>query len=191
MPHLNTFIPALHYGLSKIRSMPPPNPSVAVQQQAHEYLINLRESKPIQPVRLSYEQKLDNKEELFPGPRQRFNWESYMRPYIYFPRLYGFPVEKATSMVESVCLVSESGPAPENESDPDRLMELLNLIQMNKNLEETERRLDEGGVLKRKLELEVHEVKTKCLKRFNGEADELKGNVKTILFQISAVAVPI
>ncbi|XP_062842638.1 protein TASOR [Trichomycterus rosablanca] len=187
MPHLNTFIPALHYSLSKIRVIVPSNPSAAVQQQAYEYLTSIRESKPVQPVRLSYDQKLDYKEEVFPGPRQRFNWESYMRPYTYFPRLFTIPVEKATSMVESLCSVPDSGSAPETEdcmkdqSDPERLMELLNLIQMNKNLEETvliERRLEEvaSGAhgLKRKLEEEVQEVNSKCLKRANGQADELK-----------------
>lgn len=45
MPHLNTFIPALHHSLAKVRCNPPSDLSAGVELQAREYLSGCKEGK--------------------------------------------------------------------------------------------------------------------------------------------------
>ncbi|KAI5093383.1 protein TASOR [Silurus meridionalis] len=182
MPHLNSFIPAYHYALSKVRCNPPPNLSAGVEQQAREYLSSLYESKPIQRIRLNYDVKLDDREKLFPAPKQRFNLEGYIRSYFYNPSLYTMPVEKAKNLVEKFRCVSASRTDPETAdsaeafSDPEGMNGLLNFVQMNKIKEAKPKEVasDTQG-LKRKSEEEERNVTAKCSRMAtpsNGEAEE-------------------
>ncbi|MCJ8744545.1 hypothetical protein PDJAM_G00119910 [Pangasius djambal] len=184
MPRLNSFIPAYHYALSKVRCNPPANLSAGVEQQALEYLSSLHESKPIQRVRLDYDIKLDDREKLFPAPRQRFKWENYIHSYFYSPGLYVMPVEKAKNMVEMFRYVLESSTDREPtdtaqaHSDPEGMSELLKLMQVKKTKETKQKEvpLDTHG-LKRKLEEEVQNVSAKCSRMAtpsNGEPEEVQ-----------------
>uniref|UniRef100_A0A4W4FAB1 Transcription activation suppressor a n=1 Tax=Electrophorus electricus TaxID=8005 RepID=A0A4W4FAB1_ELEEL len=138
MPRLGCFIPAFHYALNKVRANPPAILSAGVEQQAYDYLSSLREGKLVQRARLDYDHKLDEREKLFPAPRQKYNWESYVRSYFYAPGMFTMPVEKAKNMVDllwcppEACMEIQDG--NEAPADPERLKELLKLIQMNKNL---------------------------------------------------------
>lgn len=190
MPCLNSFIPAYHYALSKVRCNPPPNLSAGVEQQAREYLSSLHESKPIQRVRLDYDIKLDDREKLFPAPRQRFKWESYIDSYFYSPGLYTMPVEKARNLVETFRCVPESGTdlettdAPKAFSEPEGIKEeFLKLIQMNKIKEAKQKDVpSETRGLKRKVEEEAQYTGAKCSRMAtpsNGEVEEGQGRQKT------------
>lgn len=149
-PHLDPFIPALHFALNKVRgspqTSPPPNPSVAVTEHIANYLSGQREGKLLPRVNISYDQKLDERERLFPAPRNKLNLEAYLRSYIYCPNLYCIPVAKAESMTESsqnsseCCTASNQELAaegsgsngPEVDKDPERVQQLLKLIQIQK-----------------------------------------------------------
>ncbi|KAL6464892.1 hypothetical protein MHYP_G00272090 [Metynnis hypsauchen] len=176
MPHLDSFIPAFHYALGKVRCNPPANLGAGVEQQVHDYLSSIREGKLIQRVRLDYDHKLDEREKLFPAPRQKYNWENYVRSYFYNPHLFTMPVENAKKMVEELGCVpesstdSETADGVEAHSDPERLKELLKLIQIKKNLAAKQKgnESDEGASdtrgLKRKSEDEANETSPKCMK---------------------------
>lgn len=185
MPHLNSFIPAYHYALSKVRCNPQANVSAGVEQHAHEYLSNLQESKPIQRVRLDYDSKLDDREKLFPAPRQRFKWEGYIDTYFYSPGLYTMPAEKAKNLVEMFRCVPECSTAPET-TDPDEALgdlegihKLLKLMHMNKIKEAKQKKVPlDTQVLKRKVEEEPQNISAKCSRMAtlgNGEAEEGQG----------------
>ncbi|XP_058230275.1 protein TASOR isoform X2 [Hemibagrus wyckioides] len=182
MPRLNSFIPAYHYALSKVRCNPPANLSAGVEQQAHEYLNSLHESKPIQRVRMDYDIKLDDREKLFPAPRQRFNWEGYIHSYLYNSGVYTMPVVNAKKMVEMFRCVPEFRPDPETtdaseaHGDPEGMTELLkNLLEVNKRKEAKQKTLLDAHGLKRKLEEEEQNSSAKCSRMAtpsNGEGDE-------------------
>lgn len=126
MPQHESFVSALHSALSKARADPPTDPSACVQQAVCEYLTNLRLGKPVQRVRTDYDPKLDVREKLFPAPRQKTNWEPFLRPYIYSPGLFTLAHGSLKTAVEEL---GGTGSAQEN---PERVKELLELIQLNK-----------------------------------------------------------
>ncbi|KAL0161797.1 hypothetical protein M9458_045522, partial [Cirrhinus mrigala] len=126
MPQHDSFISALHYALNKARGEPPADLSAAIEQQVYDYLTNLREGKPLQRIRTDYDPKLDVREKLFPAPRQKTNWESFMRPYIYKPVVFTMLLENVKKKTD----VSAGKTAPHN--DPEKVKELLKLIQLNK-----------------------------------------------------------
>ncbi|KAF5899220.1 protein TASOR [Clarias magur] len=194
MPHLNSFLPAYHYALSKVRCNTPPNLSAGVEQQAHEYFNSLHESKPIQRVRLDYDVKLDDREKVFPAPRQRFHWEGYIRSYFFNPGLYTMPVQKAKNIIEKFGCVPESSTDPgtvdssEDHGDPEGTNKDLKLLQTNKTKEAMlkEMRLDTHG-LKRKLEEDAQNVSAKCSRMAapsNGEAEDQAENSCTSLTDV-------
>lgn len=163
IPHLNSFIPAYHYALSKVRCNPPVNLSAGVEQQAHEYLIGLCESRPIQRVRLDYDIKLDDREKLFAAPKQRFNWESYIKSYFYSPGPYTMPVEKAKNLVEMFRGVPESSTDPETTDKAEAKQKEV---------------LPDTHGLKRKVAEEAQNMSAKCSRMAspsNGEAEESQG----------------
>ncbi|KAK3512544.1 hypothetical protein QTP70_015631, partial [Hemibagrus guttatus] len=182
MPRLNSFMPAYHYALSKVRCNPPTNLSAGVEQQAHEYLNSLHESKPIQRVRIDYDVKLDDREKLFPAPRQRFNWEGYIHSYFYNTGVYTMPVVNAKKLVEMFRCVPESRTDPETtdateaHGDPEGMTELLKkLLQMNKRKEAKQKMLLDTHGSKRKLEEEEQNLSAKCSRMAtpsNGEGEE-------------------
>uniref|UniRef100_A0A8B9JPC5 Transcription activation suppressor a n=1 Tax=Astyanax mexicanus TaxID=7994 RepID=A0A8B9JPC5_ASTMX len=191
MPHLDSFIPAFHYALSKVRSNPPSNLGSGVEQQAHDYLSSLREGKLVHRVRLDYDHKLDEREKLFPAPRQKYNWENYVRSYFFSPHLFTMPVEKAKNMVETLRYIPpesssdmEAKGGIEPHQDPEKLKQLLKLIQLSKDQKvakkkesDSEEGASESHGLKRKIEDEENELSPKCQKTSslnNGKPGESK-----------------
>ncbi|XP_066526927.1 protein TASOR isoform X2 [Hoplias malabaricus] len=174
MPHMDTFIPAFHHALAKVRCNPPANLGAGVEQQAYDYLSSIREGKLIQRVRLDYDHKLDEREKLFPAPRQKYNWENYVRSYFHNPHLFTVPVQKAKNMVEKLRCVPESEAA---EGDPEKMKELLKLIQMSKKVAKqkgngAEERASDALGLKRKVEEETHNISPKCLRMSSISSEE-------------------
>ncbi|XP_052445074.1 protein TASOR-like isoform X1 [Carassius gibelio] len=159
MPQHDWFVSALHCALSKARSDPPADLSTAVEQQVYDYL---REGKPLQHVRTNYDPKLDTREKLFPAPRKKTNWESFVRPYIYQPAVFTMLLESVKKKVEELRVQTE-GAAIHN--DPDKVQELLKLIQRNKKsskgTEGDPEPAQDPCMLKRKLDLDAHEGSSK------------------------------
>lgn len=189
MPHLDSFIPAFHYALCKVRCNPPANLGAGVEQQAQDYLSSVHEGKLIQHIRLDYDHKLDEREKLFPAPRQKYNWENYVRSYFFNPHLFAVPVDNAKIMVEKFSCVPESSTDMETTDDVElhteqEKLKLLKLIKMKKNGAkqkgiETEVGASEAHDLKRKLQEESNEVSPKSLKMDSLSSGEGEGMLKT------------
>ncbi|XP_041080285.1 protein TASOR isoform X2 [Polyodon spathula] len=162
MPHLMTFIPALHYGLMKSRNNTSTGPNIAVERCARDYLRNLSEGgwKRIREfVLYEYDQKLDEKRVLFAAPYVKTNIDKALHFYIYESNTFKLSVSRAREMVESSLRVqecsregsegkceskrfgrengSEHAPLSQNTGhnamdDPEKLKELIHLIQSRK-----------------------------------------------------------
>ncbi|XP_042604773.1 protein TASOR-like isoform X2 [Cyprinus carpio] len=162
MPQHDCFVSALHCALSKARGEPPADLSAAVEQQVYDYLTNLREGKPLQRIRTDYDPKLDAREKLFPAPRQKTNWESFVRPYIYKPAVFTMLLESVKKKVEELRVQTERAAT---HNDPDKVQELLKLIQRNKKSskgqEGDSELVEDACTLKRKLDLDAHEGSSK------------------------------
>ncbi|XP_051550354.1 protein TASOR isoform X2 [Myxocyprinus asiaticus] len=169
MPQHDTFISALHYALSKARGDPPTDLSATVEQQVYDYLTNLHEGKPLQRLRTDYDSKLDVREKLFPAPRQKSNWESFMRPYIFNPTAFTMLLERVKQKVEELQVQKDlSTEQTDPPSDPEKVKELLKLIQINKRNSkgtlsgaESPDVVEDSCMLKRKLELDAPEGNSK------------------------------
>ncbi|XP_052395598.1 protein TASOR [Carassius gibelio] len=166
MPQHDSFISALHYALSKAHADPPADLSTAIEQQLYDYLTNLREGQSPQRIRTDYDPKLDVREKLFPAPRQKTNWESFMRPYIYKPSVFTMLLENVKKKVEELriqTVVSAQKTAPHN--DPVKVKELLKLIQLNKKSSKGKAGdpevTEDTYTLKRKVDLHAHEARSK------------------------------
>uniref|UniRef100_A0A8C2FYR5 Transcription activation suppressor a n=1 Tax=Cyprinus carpio TaxID=7962 RepID=A0A8C2FYR5_CYPCA len=166
MPQHDLFISALHYALSKSRGDPPADLSTAIEQQVYDYLTNLREGQSPQRIRTDYDPKLDVREKLFPAPRQKTNWESFVRPYIYKPAMFTMLLESVKKKVEELrdqTIVSAQKAAPHN--DPVKIKELLKLIQLNKKSAKGKpgdpEATEDTYTLKRKVDLDAHEGSSK------------------------------
>uniref|UniRef100_A0A8C1TNA6 Transcription activation suppressor a n=1 Tax=Cyprinus carpio TaxID=7962 RepID=A0A8C1TNA6_CYPCA len=166
MPQHDLFISALHYALSKSRGDPPADLSTAIEQQVYDYLTNLREGQSTQRIRTDYDPKLDVREKLFPAPRQKTNWESFVRPYIYKPAMFTMLLESVKKKVEELrdqTIVSAQKAAPHN--DPVKIKELLKLIQLNKKSSKGKpgdpEATEDTYTLKRKVDLDAHEGSSK------------------------------
>uniref|UniRef100_A0A8C1PA78 Transcription activation suppressor a n=1 Tax=Cyprinus carpio TaxID=7962 RepID=A0A8C1PA78_CYPCA len=166
MPQHDLFISALHYALSKSRGDPPADLSTAIEQQVYDYLTNLREGQSTQRIRTDYDPKLDVREKLFPAPRQKTNWESFVRPYIYKPAMFTMLLESVKKKVEELrdqTIVSAQKAAPHN--DPVKIKELLKLIQLNKKSSKGKpgdpEATEDTYTLKRKVDLDGHEGSSK------------------------------
>eukprot|EP00063_Salmo_salar_P046636 XP_014021471.1 PREDICTED: protein FAM208A-like isoform X1 [Salmo salar] len=108
MPQLNSFVPALHHALVKVRCNPPADLSAGVERQARDYLSGLYHGKQRHIPMTEYDAKLDDWGKLFPAPKHhKLNMEGYLRSYIYNPNLYTMPVVQAKEMVESYCTVPD------------------------------------------------------------------------------------
>ncbi|KAG9337078.1 hypothetical protein JZ751_029846 [Albula glossodonta] len=110
MPQLDTFVPALHYALMKVRSNPPVDLGAGVERQARDYLSSRDEGKVRQYYMNEYKQNLDEREKLHAAPKQRHNLEGYLRSYIYRPNVYLLAVVQAREMVESLRRAPEYSP---------------------------------------------------------------------------------
>lgn len=166
MPQHDSFISALHYTLSKSRGDPPADLGTTIEQQVYDYLTNLCEDKPVQRVRTDYDPKLDVREKLFPAPRQKTNWESFMRPYIFNPAKFTMVQEDVKKKVEQLQFhpdPSTGKAVPHN--DPVKVKELLKLIHMNRKGSQGEmgspEAMEDTCALKRKVYLDGHEESSK------------------------------
>ncbi|KAJ8361018.1 hypothetical protein SKAU_G00175430 [Synaphobranchus kaupii] len=174
MPQLDTFIPALHYALMKLRSNPPSELGSGVERQARDYLSGQDEGKVRLYYMNEYKLNLDEREKLHPAPKQKHNLEGYLRSYIYRPDVYLLAVVQAREMVESLRRVPEYSPVSDWEgsdgpgsgaaaaqaaaqangahvapgaqadNDPEKMRELLKLIQMWKRNEGEARQAGEA-----------------------------------------------
>ncbi|XP_058615394.1 protein TASOR isoform X2 [Onychostoma macrolepis] len=173
MPQHDWFVSALHCALNKARAEPPADLSAAVEQQVYDYLTNLREGQPLQRARTDYDPKLDAREKLFPAPRQKTNWESFLRPYIYKPAVFTLLLESVKKKVEELQVQTERAAS---HSDPDKVQELLKLIQLNKKSSKGQEgdpdAVEETCSLKRKVDLDAHEGSSKRLR--NQPSEELR-----------------
>uniref|UniRef100_A0A671K3I8 Protein TASOR-like n=1 Tax=Sinocyclocheilus anshuiensis TaxID=1608454 RepID=A0A671K3I8_9TELE len=162
MPQHDSFISALHYALNKARGDPPADLSATIEQQVYDYLTNLREGQSPQRIRTDYDPKLDVRDKLFPAPRQKTNWESFVRPYIYKPTMFTMLLENVKKKVEELHVQTERA-APHN--DPVKVKELLKLIQLNKKSSKGKAGDPEASgdtyTLKRKVDLDAHEGSSK------------------------------
>ncbi|KAK1161554.1 protein TASOR-like [Acipenser oxyrinchus oxyrinchus] len=162
MPHLMTFIPALHYGLMKSRNNTSTPPNIAVERCAKDYLRNLPEGgrKRIREfVLYEYDQKLDHKKALFTPPYVKTNIDKALHFYLYESNAFKLSLSRVREMVESSLRVPESSressegkceskrlgwgngsehaPLSQKTShnamdDPEKLKELIHLIQSRK-----------------------------------------------------------
>nr|XP_055073530.1 protein TASOR isoform X1 [Misgurnus anguillicaudatus] len=133
LPQHDLFIPALHYALNKARSDSPADPSTAVEQHIHDCLTNLKEGNFLQRMRIVYNPKLDVREKLFPAPRKKINWEGFMRSYIYNPKVYTIVLERVKNKMEELRVrTTPSNKKTDPHADPEKVKELLKLIQLNK-----------------------------------------------------------
>ncbi|XP_016112698.1 protein TASOR-like, partial [Sinocyclocheilus grahami] len=162
MPQHDSFISALHYTLNKARGDPPADLSATIEQQVYDYLTSLREGQSPQRIRTDYDPKLDVRDKLFPAPRQKTNWESFVRPYIYKPAVFTMLLENVKKKVEELRVQTERA-APHN--DPVKVKELLKLIQLNKKSSKGKAGDPEASgdtyTLKRKVDLVTHEGSSK------------------------------
>uniref|UniRef100_A0A673LHP3 Protein TASOR-like n=1 Tax=Sinocyclocheilus rhinocerous TaxID=307959 RepID=A0A673LHP3_9TELE len=165
MPQHDSFISALHYALNKAHGDPPADLSATIEQQVYDYLTNLREGQSPQRIRTDYDPKLDVRDKLFPALRQKTNWESFVRPYIYKPAVFTMLLENVKKKVEELRVQTERA-APHN--DPVKVKELLKLIQLNKKSSKGKagdpEALGDTYTLKRKVDLVAHEGSSKRLK---------------------------
>ncbi|XP_057181536.1 protein TASOR isoform X2 [Triplophysa rosa] len=181
IPQHDSFISALHYALSKSRSNPPADPSTVVEQHIYDYLKNLQEGKVLQRIRTDYKTTLDIRETVFPAPKKKSNWESFMRPYIYNPAMFTMILERVKKKVEELRVQTElSAVQSDPHNDPEKVKELLKLIQMKRNSKEKLSSAGEIGspavvedacVLKRKMEVDTHEGNSK---RHRNQLEELR-----------------
>ncbi|XP_035243385.1 protein TASOR isoform X2 [Anguilla anguilla] len=171
MPQLDTFIPALHYALMKVRSNPPADLGAGVERQARDYLSGRDDGKVRLYYMNEYKQNLDERDKLHPAPKQKHNLEAYLRSYIYRPDVYLLAVVQAREMVESLRRAPEYSPVSDWEgsdgqgpgatsagaaaqangahgaqadNDPEKMRELLKLIQMWKRNEGEARQVGEA-----------------------------------------------
>ena len=179
LPQLNVFVPALHFALNKVRctpqASPPANPGTAVAQQVCDYLSGQREGKLLPRVHVDYDQKLDDRERLFAAPRNKVNLDAYLHSYICCPNLYYIPVANAQAMMDSPQKPPEEGrPAassrelaaegsgsgsngPGVDEDPEKVQQLLKLIQIQKQQAGKALEASPAVTLKRKWEEEEEE----------------------------------
>ncbi|KAJ8378731.1 hypothetical protein AAFF_G00236510 [Aldrovandia affinis] len=205
MPQLDTFMPALHYALMKVRSNPSADLAAGVERQVRHYLSRRDDGKVRLYYMNEYKQNLDEQEKLHPAPKQKHNLEGYLRSYIYRPNVYLLAVVQAREMVDTMRRPPEYSPVsdwegsdgqpPEHkgvgaqangahgvplsqaDNDPEKMRELLKLIQMWKRNEGEAWHAGEGGGegpegrgweacgLKRKLEEETAVTTFKYLRR--------------------------
>ncbi|KPP72892.1 protein FAM208A-like, partial [Scleropages formosus] len=200
MPQLDGFIPALHYALMKVRTNPPADLSAGVQRQAWDYLSG-RECGNVRLYYMNeYKQNLDERDQVRAAPRKPHSKErTCLRSYICCPGSYVLTIRQARDMMESHRGPPEYSPVSDWEgsdsqpaaarsngahgpqlahadNDPEKMKELLRLIQMwKRNFEGEVRQTGEGregieeGIwdtrgLKRKLETESTETAVKYLR---------------------------
>ncbi|TRZ00907.1 hypothetical protein DNTS_001090 [Danionella cerebrum] len=171
VPKHVSFISALHHSLSQARADPPADLGATVELQLYHYLSNLHEGKPLANVKTGYDCKLDLKKKLFPAPRQKANWESFMRPYIFNPAAFTMLQERVATKVEELLVLH----APvlnriTPHDDPGRLTALLK--------EGSLETMGESYTLKRKMDLDNHDESSKRHRNLSS-AELIEGGIES------------
>ncbi|XP_061591933.1 protein TASOR isoform X2 [Cololabis saira] len=96
---VESFIPALHYALFKLRPNPGKDISSGVERQSTDYLTRM-ESGTIRPFTLpDYKYNMDERTSPLPAPRPKFNMEAVLRNYVHSPANYILPLNKAKDII--------------------------------------------------------------------------------------------
>ncbi|XP_026188373.1 protein TASOR isoform X2 [Mastacembelus armatus] len=112
---MESFIPALHYALFKLRPNPGKDLSSGVERQATDYLTRM-DSGTVRPFILpDYKYNVDDRTHPLPSPRPKFNMDAVLRSYIHNPANYILPLNKAKDIIERIqnpVPVPTSAPGP-------------------------------------------------------------------------------
>ncbi|XP_072222346.1 protein TASOR isoform X2 [Leuresthes tenuis] len=99
---MESFIPALHYALFKLRPNPGKDLSSGVERQAAEYLTRM-DSGTVRPFVLpDYKHNVDERLSPLPVPRPKFNMDAVLRSYIHNPSNYVLPLNKTKDIIERI-----------------------------------------------------------------------------------------
>ncbi|XP_041859905.1 protein TASOR isoform X2 [Melanotaenia boesemani] len=99
---VETFIPALHYSLFKLRPNPGKDLSSGVERLATDYLTRM-DSGTVRPFILpDYKYNMDERTTPLPVPRPKFNMDAVLRSYTHNPANYILPVGKAKDIIERI-----------------------------------------------------------------------------------------
>ncbi|XP_017270642.1 protein TASOR isoform X2 [Kryptolebias marmoratus] len=99
---VESFIPALHYALFKLRPNPGKDLSSGVERQSTEYLTRM-DSGTVRPFILpDYKSNVDERTSPLPVPRPKFNMDAVLRSYIHNSANYILPVNKAKDIMERI-----------------------------------------------------------------------------------------
>ncbi|KAM9750947.1 protein TASOR isoform 1-T1 [Menidia menidia] len=99
---MESFIPALHYALFKLRPNPGKDLSSGMERQATEYLTRM-ESGTVRPFILpDYKHNVDERTNPLPVPRPKFNMDAVLRSYIHNPANYVLPLSKTKDIIERI-----------------------------------------------------------------------------------------
>lgn len=99
---VETFIPALHYALFKLRPNPGKDLSSGVERQATDYLTRM-DSGTVRPFILpEYKYNVHDRTNPLPVPRHKFNMEAVLRSYVHNPANYILPLNKAKDIIERI-----------------------------------------------------------------------------------------
>uniref|UniRef100_A0A8D0CHD1 Transcription activation suppressor b n=1 Tax=Scleropages formosus TaxID=113540 RepID=A0A8D0CHD1_SCLFO len=179
IPHLKTFLPALHYALCTLRASHPADPGAEVEREARAYMIGCS-NKTHQSFHLAeYKENCKVQKKVYSYSRMNHDVEGSLHSYFYNPKFYQLAVAVAKEIVDvvppPVCdtsmldvraseirLFSRDGARtrqPQPMNDPGKMKELLKLIHLRKRNvaeEEGERNLvGDCGDRKRKAEDEA------------------------------------
>lgn len=99
---VESFVPALHYALFKLRPNPGKDLSSGVERQATEYLTRM-DSGTVRPFVLpEYKYNVDDRTNPLQVPRHKFNMEGVLRSYTHNPANYMLPLNKAKDIIERI-----------------------------------------------------------------------------------------
>ncbi|XP_029012486.1 protein TASOR isoform X2 [Betta splendens] len=99
---VESFVPALHYALFKLRPNPGKDLSSGVERQATEYLTRM-DSGTVRPFILpEYKYNVDDRTNPLQVPRHKFNMEGLLRSYVHNPANYILPLNKAKDILERI-----------------------------------------------------------------------------------------
>lgn len=109
---VETFIPALHYALFKLRPNPGKDLSSGVERQATDYLTRM-DSGTVRPFILpEYKHNVDDRTNPLPALRHKFNVDAVLRSYVHNPANYILPLNKAKDVIERIRNPVPVPPAP-------------------------------------------------------------------------------
>ncbi|XP_034028531.1 protein TASOR isoform X2 [Thalassophryne amazonica] len=101
LPCVESFIPALHYALFKLRPNPGKDPSFGVERQATDYLTRM-DLGTVRPFILPDYKHVDDRTKPLPLHRPKCNMEAALRSYIHNPANYVLPLAKAKDIIYKI-----------------------------------------------------------------------------------------